>query len=159
MKKGKKSQIGCSLPELSTTHVRTIFAPLSYHSRTTLVPLSYHSRTMCVPTLRGKTLQNCGIPTRNHESMFLGTRSPASRTSQHGEPRESSHAQFNRGETRKVELVSFPCLLPCARQAWRPFGTTLSSIPWWAKDSLRSWSPRTAAVAAGRGCTRRTSRS
>ena len=37
--------------------------------------------------------------------MFLGTRSPASRTSQHGEPRENSHAQFNRGETRKVRVV------------------------------------------------------
>ena len=139
-------------------YVRTTFAPLSYHSRTTLVPLPYHSRTMCVPTLRGKTLKTAAFQLRIISRSFLGTRSPASRTSQHGEPRESSHAQFNRDETRKVELVSFPCLLPCARQAWRPFGTTLSSMPWWAKDSLRSWSPRTAAVAAGRGCTRRTSR-
>ena len=55
----------------------------SYHFRTTLIPLSYHScttltpaRTMCVPTLRGKTLHNCGIPTRNHKSMLLRHKIP-----------------------------------------------------------------------------------
>ena len=68
---------------------------------------------MCVPTLRGKTLQNCDIPTRNLKSMLPRHKIPCySNSAAWRAPRKLSRAVHSRDETRKVELVSFPCLFP-----------------------------------------------